>query len=600
MPRCGLAEGHYNPATTGRADLHGMQDLPQLTSIVMAAAGVMLIVGCLVSRLGVRAGVPVYFLFLLVGMLSGSDLLGGIAFERYDLAFIFGTLALVVILYDGGLNTRWHQARLVLAPAGVLATVGVVGVAGMTSLGARLVGLDWPTALLIGAIVSSTDAAAVFALFKGLRLQKRTGLTIELESGLNDPMAIMLATAATAFTIEGEAPGWLVVPGIIVQLLIGGVFGALIGWMGRWLFLTVQLSTAGLYPVFSLSVALVAFGIPSVLEGSGFLAAYVAGIVMGNGNLPYKGNLVKTHDAFAWLAQALMFLLLGLLVFPTHLPGVALQGLGLALFIALVARPVVVTLLLLPFGYAWREIAVIAWLGLRGAVPIIIATIPVLTAVGHPQAMEKAIEVFNLVFFVVVVSAIIPGTTVRGFTRWMKMQRPAPPDPVAAVDITSAMPLDAKLVDLRVEAGSPAAGRELRDLALPGSAVVMLLVRADHLMAPRGHTMIEAGDHVFIFCDPTDEHAVRGMFEAGNTGAGGPEAGAADAAPPSSAEPDAASSAQSTVSDAADSPEATGHSSDDDEAAGGQDDAPAGPPESEEDPRQEGREKHSDREGPAD
>ncbi len=490
-----------------------MEDLPQTIAVLAAVGGAMLAVGCLMSRLGVRAGVPVSFLFLLVGMLSGSDLIGGIPFERYDLAYGFGTLALVVILYDGGLNTRWRQVRPVMAPSVLLATVGVAGVAGMTTLGARLFGLDWPAALLFGAIVSSTDAAAVFALFKGIHLRKRTEPTIEFESGLNDPMAIMLATAATAFTIEGQVPGWTVVPSMVVQLLIGGLLGAAVGWLGRWLFLNVQLSTAGLYPVFSVAVALVAFGVPSIAGGSGFLAAYVAGIVMGNGKLPYQGNLVKVHDAFAWLAHALMFLLLGLLVFPRDLPPVALQGLGLALFIALVSRPVVIAALLLPFGYNWREIMVVAWLGLRGAVPIIIATIPVLAAWGRPEALGKAMEVFNLVFFVVVVSAIIPGSTVRWFTRKLNMQRPAPPDPIAAVDITSAMPLDAKLVDLRVHPQSDAVGRPLRELTLPPSAVVMLLVRADHLVAPRGHTTIEADDHVFIFCDPIDEHPVRQVFE---------------------------------------------------------------------------------------
>lgn len=479
-----------------------MDDVMTLTGDALAVAGLLLLASTLLSRVGHRLGVPVSLFFLAVGMLAGSDGPGGIWFDRFDVAYLCGTSALVLILFAGGLNTRVRHLRQALGPAGVLATVGVVGIAAVTAVGAHAVGLGWHEALLFGAIVSSTDAAAVFAVLDGVPLRRRVALTIELESGLNDPVAVILTVAATAYAASGVAPGWRLAADIALQLAVGAAVGVGLGAGARWVLARVRLSTPALFPVLTVAVAMICFGVASVCGGSGFLAVYLAGIVIGQGALPYKLTLQRFHDSLAWLAQIAMFLLLGLLVFPAELPAVAGRGLLLALFLALVARPLVVTVCLLPFGFAWREIACIAWLGLRGAVPIILATIPVLT-LGHAGApLRDLLDEFDLVFFVVVVGSFLPGMTVRYLPRLLRLEEPVAPTPVAAVDISSERPIREAQLNLFIGPDAPALGRTLLELALPEDAAVMLIVRGDRLIAPRGATRFALGDHAFVICPP--------------------------------------------------------------------------------------------------
>lgn len=398
-------------------------DMPAVTALALAVGGLLLAVSCLLSKLGARLGVPASLLFLGVGMLAGSEGLGGIWFDRFDWANLLGTLALVAILYAGGLQTPVSAVRAAIGPASVLATVGVLGVAGLTALFARLLGIPWDEALLIGAIVSSTDAAAVFAVLHGVRLPMRLSRTIELESGLNDPMAVILTMAMTANLLGLEmTAGDLVVE--IAQQLVGGVaFGLGLGWIGRTLLERFRLSNVAMHPVLSLAFALMAYGAPTWCGGSGFLAVYLAGIVIGNSRVAKCDGLVAVHDSLAWLAQVAMFLMLGLLVFPSQLPRVADEGLLIAVFLAFVARPAMVAACLLPFRFQWREIVYISWVGLRGAVPIVMATVPVLCATGQSKLVREALGVFDVVFFIVVVGSILPGSTVRWLTRKLEMER---------------------------------------------------------------------------------------------------------------------------------------------------------------------------------
>jgi cell volume regulation protein A len=415
-----------------------LQDAPTFTALALSVGGLMLGASCLLGRVGARFGVPASLLFLAIGMLAGSDGPGGIRFERFDVAYLAGTGALVVILFAGGLQTPLHVIRGALAPAGVLATLGVVGVAGLTAVGARLLGAPWDEALLVGAIVSSTDAAAVFTVLQGVRLPERVARTIELESGLNDPVAVILATAMTA-NLLGQRPDWSWMPvEIAVQLVVGAACGLVVGYLGRVLFCRVKLTNTALNPVLSLALALVAYGWPTLVGGSGFMAVYLAGIVIGNSRLAEREHLFQIHESLAWLAQVGMFLMLGLLCFPARLPEVATVGVLLALFLAFFARPAVVSLLLLPFGFRWRETAFIAWAGLRGAVPIVIATVPVLEAEGQSLAECEALNAFEWVLFTVVVGTLLPGATLRWLARRLGLDRLAASapvgDPTADVD----------------------------------------------------------------------------------------------------------------------------------------------------------------------
>lgn len=468
---------------------------PIATAVVLTAFGGLLAASVGLSRVSARLGLPVALLFLLVGVVAGSEGLGHIGFEDYGFAFRVGTTALVLILFDGGLNTPAASARQVLAPATVLATVGVVATAGLVAVAAHLFGLTWPMAMLLGAIVSSTDAAAVFSVLtaSGTRLRRRVGLTLELESGLNDPMAVILTTAITAGIAGGAAPSALAVTlDVVRELAIGAVTGYVIARVGRLLIMRVHLPAAGLYPAFTLAVACLSFGLATLLHGSGFLAVYVTGMTLGSGVLPHAVGIRRVHDALGWLSQVLMFLLLGLLVFPSRLLQVATVGLTLALFLAVVARPVIAMLCLAPFRYRWRDSAYVGWVGLRGAVPIVLATIPVMADVPGAHVL------FDIVFFIVVVGALVPGATVPWMARLLRVESDAPPPPATMIEVDARAPRGDELRAYFVSAELAVAGATLAEIPFPEGAAVSMIERAGALIAPSGATRIEPGDYVYV------------------------------------------------------------------------------------------------------
>jgi cell volume regulation protein A len=482
---------------------------PLPTAVALAATGILLAVSVVFSRTSGRLGIPVALLFLAVGMAAGSEGIGRIHFEDYSLAFRVGTVALVLILFDGGLNTPVANVRRVFGPATVLATVGVAGTAALIALGARVVGLPWPEALLLGAVVSSTDAAAVFGVLRSARIQirRRVGLTLEVESGANDPVAVILTLSFTQALAAGERPGLGILLEVLVQMGVGLAAGLAIGWAGRWVLGRARLAASGLYPVLTLAIAFVAFGAPTLLHGSGFLAVYVAAVVLGNGPLPYLPGLRRVHDAMAWFSQVSMFLLLGLLAFPSRIAEVARPGLALGLFVAFVARPAVVALCLLPFRYTGREIAFIAWVGLRGAVPIILATYPVLANVPGAQ------RVFDLVFFIVVVSVLVQGGSIRPLARRLELEVPGPPAPKAVLEILSTQQqLGGEVLSFYVEPASAVAGSRISDLPFPERSAVMLVVRGRDVVAARGRTTLQPGDHVYVFAPPEEKGFVQLLF----------------------------------------------------------------------------------------
>jgi cell volume regulation protein A len=481
---------------------------PLPTAIALLIMGVLLGVAVLASRTSGRLGIPFVLLFLLVGVLAGSEGIGRIPFEDYGLAFRAGTVALVLILFDGGLNTAMSSVRRVLAPAGLLATVGVAGTAAVTALGARALGFGWPESLLLGAIVSSTDAAAVFSILRsaGIRIRPRLQDLLEVESGVNDPMAVILTLAVTQALVTGELDGWGIVSGTVIQLTVGVASGFAIGRVGRWLLGKVRLAATGLYPVLTLAIAFFAFGAPTLLSGSGFVAVYVAGVVLADGPLPYLAGLRRVHDAMAWFSQVAMFLLLGLLAFPSRLASVAGPGLALGLFLAFVARPLVVALFLAPFRMPAREILYVAWVGLRGAVPIMLATFPVFAGVTGAK------HVFDLVFFVVVVSALVQGTTIRWLARRLGLEVGSPPPPRAMLEILSTQRLSGEVVSFYIEPASAVAGSKIADLPVPEGSTVMLIVRGRELVAARGRTVLEPGDHVYVFTSSDEKPFVQLLF----------------------------------------------------------------------------------------
>ena len=482
---------------------------PLPTALFLAVFGSLLIASVMFSRATDRFPVPVALVFLIIGVLAGSEGVGGIAFEDYAFAYRLGTVALVLILFDGGLNTSMDAVRRVAAPAAVLATVGVVGIAALLAVFAHAIGLGWPAALLIGAVVSSTDAAAVFAVLRasGVHLQRRVAATLEVESGSNDPMAVILTVVVTQGLLEGtRGIGWHTGMTIVIQILVGSSAGLAIGFSVRALLRRARPPSGGLLAVLMIGASFLAFAIPSLMSGSGFLSVYIAGIVLGNGTLPYKNALLRIHDALAWLSQVTMFLVLGLLVFPSRLIEIAPIALLIAAFLTIVARPVVVALCLLPFRYPSREIGYIAAVGLRGAVPIVLATFPVLA--GAPGASR----VFDIVFFVVVLGAFVPGALVPWLATKLGVERSEPPPPQAILAIESMGEVDGELLSFYIDEALPVVGAALSDLPFPHGAAVTLIVRGRELVAPEGSTVLEPGDHVYVITTTAERPFIQLMF----------------------------------------------------------------------------------------
>jgi cell volume regulation protein A len=483
-------------------------DEPLSIAILLAAVGALLIVAVVASPLSQRLGVPVLAIFLALGMAAGSEGVGGIPFDDYALAFQLGAIALVLILFDGGLNTPAPVFRRVVWPAALLATIGVVLTASIMAGIGILLGLPAPIAVLIGSVVSSTDAAAVFSVLRGsgVRLKENTGAVLEVESGLNDPMAMLLTVLATEAVLAAHPLGWETAQFVAAQFAFGVAGGLLLGWGGRALLRRVRLPAAGLYPVLTVGLAFAAFGVPTVLEGSGFLAVYLAAMLLASGSLPYRGGVRRVHDALAWLAQIIMFVLLGLLVFPSRLVPMLPGGFILALALAFVARPVAVLLTLWPFHFTWRERLFIAWVGLRGAVPIILATYPVVRGVVDGDG------IFHLVFFVVVVNTLLPGATVAWLARRFGVAQPLTSAPPASVELISLRDYPNEFVWYTVHHVSAVAGALVRDLPLPPGCVLTLLLRGDEVIGPRGDTQFAPGDHVCVFVSPGDRPLLDLLF----------------------------------------------------------------------------------------
>jgi cell volume regulation protein A len=466
-----------------------------LVDRIILLAGVLLLVGVLSSKVSARIGLPVLILFLAVGMLAGEEGVGRIEFDNFRTAHAIGTVALALILFDGGLQTRVSALRRAWKPAALLATVGVVVTAAITGAAATLIlGVPLPVGLLLGSIVASTDAAAVFSVLRnqGVHLQQRLAATLEIESGSNDPMAIFL-TIALVELIAGRMTAGLGVAGLfLAQMGIGTLVGLACGWLAARLINGINLGAPGLYPLLAGACGLVAFGVAAVLGGSGFLAIYLAGIVLGNSRLVFQRGTFRFMDGLAWMGQIAMFVVLGLLSTPSDLLATAGPALLVSAVLILVARPVAVVLLLWPFGFSLREQVLISWVGLKGAVPIILATFPMMFGVPDGRL------VFNIVFFVVLVSATLQGWTLPTLAARLQLQDERPERPPVSLELLALRDVKADIVDYAVDPGSPLAGCAVRDLRLPEGAVIAMISRGGTMVVPHGSTTVQPGDHLFV------------------------------------------------------------------------------------------------------
>ncbi len=455
--------------------------------------GALLAAALAASLVAGRLRLPGLVLFLGLGMGIGSDGLGWIAFDDFHLAETVGVIALALILFEGGLTAGWGQIRPVLRPAIALALPGTLVTAVVAGFAASwLFGFSTLEGLLIGAIVSSTDGAAVFALLRGAGLRKRLERTLEGEAGFNDPIAVLLVLGFIEWITH---PGYGVADMLWLfaqQLGLGLVAGVAIGWLATQAFQSVRLSSPGLYPVASLACAALAFGAADTLGGSGFLAAYLAGLSLGSANIPAKRTVTAFHEGMAWVAQLTMFLTLGLLVFPAELGEVAGKGTLLALVVVFVARPLATALTTWGCGFDLREKAFLGWAGLRGAVPVVLALFPVIDDV--PQSREF----FNIVFFAVLLSTVLQGSTIDVVARRLRVGSDEPAGSASILEVGAVRELGADVVEHVIRPGDAAAGARLRDLGLPRDALVSLIVRGHEALLPRGSTRLEAGDRLHV------------------------------------------------------------------------------------------------------
>ncbi|MGK7883271.1 MAG: potassium/proton antiporter [Crocosphaera sp.] len=397
---------------------------------ILIAVGLLLIISVFASKLANKFGVPGLLLFLLIGMLAGSEGIGGLSFENYNIAKTIGDLALIFILFTGGLETEWKSIRPVLVQGLIMSTVGValtmlfLGSFAWFMLGSFSTlmvgsdGINWVDGLLLGAIISSTDAAAVFSILKSSNLKLKGNLQplLELESGSNDPMAVLLTTTVVNILKTGDISFLDLGITLVAQLVIGIIGGYGFGCLMNWIINNIKVDAQGLYPVISLGQVLLTYSVITLLQGNGFLGVYVAGIVLGNSNFSYKQTILDFHDGISWLMQIGMFLLLGLLVLPSQLITVAPIAVIIALFLMFIARPLSVIIGLAISPYNNSEKLFISWVGLRGAVPIILAISPI--AVGIPDATT----LFNVVFFIVLISVSIQGFSLGPTARWLKLE----------------------------------------------------------------------------------------------------------------------------------------------------------------------------------
>jgi cell volume regulation protein A len=456
-------------------------------------AGALLAAGMLASLIAGRLRVPGLLLFLFLGMAIGSDGLGWIDFNDYRLARRIGIIALALILFEGGLTSGLLEIRPVLTPALSLAVVGTIATAAVTGFAAVwLFDLSTLDGMLLGSVLAATDGAAIFALLRGSTLKRRLATTLEGESGFNDPVAILLVLGFIEW-LQHDDYGIADMALLFVrQLGIGLVVGIVVGVAAVWALRRVTLATAGLYPVATLAVAALAFGGADALHGSGFLAVYLAGLALGTAGIPAQQTVTSFHQGLAWVGQVAMFVALGLLVFPSHFDEVAWRGTVLALVLVFVSRPVAVAVSTLPMRFTWPERAVLAGAGLRGAVPVVLATFPVIAGVSGSTRL------FDVVFFAVLVSTIIQGTTFEPVARWLgaTADEPALPRPLA--EAGTIRRLGAEVLEYPVAHDDAVVGARVRDLGLPREAVVNVIVRGGEAIPPRGSTILRAGDRLHV------------------------------------------------------------------------------------------------------
>ncbi len=463
---------------------------------ILLFGSVLLLISVLASKSS-RFGIPTLVLFLGIGMLAGSDGVGNVYFNSPQTAQFIGIIALNFILFSGGLDTRWESVKPILWRGISLSTIGVLVTA--ASLGTFvhfMLNFSWLEALLLGAVVSSTDAAAVFSILRSRNVGLKDYLrpTLELESGSNDPMAYVLTISLITLITQQDASVYNLIPMFLMQMILGGGMGYVMGKLMVRIINKINLEFEGLYHVLVAALLFFTFSFTDFIGGNGFLAVYLSAVILGNNSFIHKKSLIKFYDGMAWLMQIILFITLGLLVFPSRVIPIIGVGLLIALFLILIARPLGVFLSLMFFKMSNRNRIFISWVGLRGAAPIVFATYPLIAG------LEKADMIFNIIFFIAVVSVLLQGTTISLMARWLALSV-AESARNQSLGIELSEDVKSELVEVVLPAGSAWVGKTLVELSFPKSALIVLINRYGQYITPHGSTALEAGDRLMVMAD---------------------------------------------------------------------------------------------------
>lgn len=468
---------------------------------ILLWVAILIFVSVVSSKLSDKFGIPILLLFLTIGMLAGSEGIGGIYFDDAKLAKSIGVVALIFIIFSGGLDTNWKDTRSIILPGAILSTAGVLMTAIITGFFAvHILKFSLLEGMLLGSIVSSTDAAAVFSVLRSKRISLKQPLKplLEFESGSNDPMAIFLTVGFISILTVKNMGIAALIPRFMLDMSVGALIGYLMAKFIVFFISRLKLGYEGLYPVIMISLVLLTYVITVFLKGNGILAVYLAGLMLGKAKFPNKKMIMRFHDGLAWLAQIVMFITLGLLVFPSHIVPLIEAGFLLTFLLMVVARPVSVLLCLLPFNINMRKKVMVAWVGLRGSVPIILATFPFMA--GIPQADT----IFNIVFFVVIASVFIQGTSIPILSRVLKLDAPLASKMNYPIEFEKTAAFDAEMIDVIVPFDSEVVGKRISDLDLPEKCLILLICREGKFIIPSGSTIIESGDVLLVLANTDD------------------------------------------------------------------------------------------------
>jgi len=465
---------------------------------ILLVGSLLLLVSIVAGNISGRFGVPTLILFLIVGILAGSEGIGGIYFDDINIAQFIGIIALNFILFSGGLDTSWQVIKPIAWRGISLSTIGAF-ITGLTvGIFVHFI-LDFSLTegLLLGAVVSATDAAAVFSILrsKGIKLKGKVGAVLEFESGSNDPMAYFLTISLTAIVASGDASLAQLVPSFFIEFILGGALGYLMGRASVWLINHISLETEGLYPVLTLGLAIFTYSFTHALGGNGFLAIYLCAVIMGNSNMVKRRSLIKFYDGQAWLMQIILFLTLGLLVFPSRIVPLIGMGLLISAFLMFVARPIGVFAALAFFRSNIRSKLFVSWVGLRGGVPIVFATYPLLAGI------QKAELIFDLVFFISVSSVLLQGTTLSFVAKLLHVAVPEKAKKKVGIDFESGLTIKSEMQELHLPASADAAGKKIVELNVPAAVNILVIRRGDVFISPNGSTALMPNDVLHLLAE---------------------------------------------------------------------------------------------------